>query len=191
MALPGIAVAAAQALFPLIVDLFRARGTKVSERNAEIIEAAAPAIMEVARAVVPGANDQEVAETILGDKILQQTFRAQAAMKWSDIEPFLRFEEDSRAKARSFTSDMMTTGPEWKQMGAGLLIGALSLFIIVGGGFLFWDMMYNPNLDPGQKGLILGALIAAFTTAVGFWFGSSASGRQSGQTVSEIAKRQP
>jgi hypothetical protein len=64
----------------------------------------------------------------------------------------------------------------------------LSIFIVVGGGILFWDMMYNPNLDPGQKGLILGALIASFTTVVGFYFGSSASGRASGQTISDIAK---
>jgi len=111
------------------------------------------------------------------------------ALKWSDIEPFLRFEEDSRKAAREFTTGLMTDGPEWRQIGTAVIVATLSLIIIGGGGVLFWRMMDSPQLDPGQKGMILGALIAAFGQAIGFWFGSSASNRQKDATIAEQAKR--
>ena len=165
------------------------RPTEKVDKVAGAIEKATPALLEAAKQAVPTAtNEQQAVDQIKANPQLQAQFKAAAMMKWDELSPLLEYEAKERKEARDFAQLVTSTGPEWKQMGAGVLIGVLSLFLVVGGGFLFWDMMYNPNLDPGQKGLILGALIAAFTTAVGFWFGSSASGRQSGQTVSDIAK---
>ena len=191
MAIPAIVTAAASALLPIIADLFRARGSKTAERNADIVEAAGPAILEIAREIVPSApNDQAVAEAILADKQLQTQFRAEAALRWSDIEPFLRFEEESRDKARGFAERMTAAdGPAWRQIGFGVLIAVMSLTIVVGGGAMFWNLMSSPQLDPGQKGLILGALIASFTTVVGYFFGSSATSRQKDVTIAEQARR--
>lgn len=190
---PAIIQAVVATLFPLISDLFRARGSKTATRNADIMQVvgdAAPAIAEIAKEVAGGGNEQQAAEAILSDKILQARFRAEVALKWSDLEPFLRFEEESRAAARQFSSNLMSDGPQWRQMGAGLLIGALSLTIVVGGGAMFWQLMDSPMLDPGQKGLILGALIAAFTTTVGFWFGSSRSSQMKDQALVEKSQSQ-
>ncbi len=189
MAIPALVTAAASALIPIVADLFRARGSKTSTRNADTIEAAAPALIAIAKEIVPNANEQAVTERILADKALQEQFRAAVALKWSDVEPFLTYDSEERQKARDFATGLMSEGPQWRQVGAGVLVGTLSIFIVVGGGLLFWDMMYNPNLDPGQKGLILGALIAAFTTAVGFWFGSSRSAQIKDMTIAEQAKR--
>lgn len=190
---PAIIQAIATTLFPLISDLFRARGSKTATRNADIMSVvgdAAPAIVEIAKEVAGGGNEQQAAEAILSDKILQARFRAEVALKWSELEPFLRFEEESRAAARQFSSALMSDGPQWRQVGAGLLIGALSLTIVVGGGAMFWQLMDSPMLDPGQKGLILGALIAAFTTTVGFWFGSSRSSQMKDQALVEKSQSQ-
>lgn len=191
MPIPALVTAAASALLPIVADLFRARGSKTATRNAEIVDQVAdvaPALIGIAKTVAGGGNEQQAVEAILGSKDLQQQFRAQVALQWSDIEPFLRFEEESRDKARAFT-DTLTAGDGWRSVAAGMLVGVLSLFIIVGGGVLFWDMMYNPNLDPGQKGLILGALIAVFGQAAAFWFGSSRSSQVKDQTIAEQAKR--
>jgi hypothetical protein len=147
--------------------------------------------MEVARQVVPNArNEQEATEAILANKSLQDAFKGAMAVRWSDVRPFLEFEEESRGAARGFAEKMTTTdGPEWRQIGFGALISIMSLTIVVGGGAMFWHLMSSPQLDPGQKGLILGALIASFTTVVGYFFGSSATSRQKDATIAEQAKR--
>jgi muramidase (phage lysozyme) len=192
MAIPALVTAAASALLPIIADLFRARGSKTGTRNAEIVDAvgeAAPAIVAIAKEVAGGGNEQQAAEAILASKALQAQFRAQVALKWSDVEPFLQFEETSRKAARDFAAGLMSDGPEWRQIGTAVIVATLSLIIIGGGGVLFWQMMDSPQLDPGQKGLVLGALIAAFGQAIGYWFGSSASSKQKDATIAEQAKR--
>lgn len=192
MAAPALILAAAQALLPFIADLMRSRGTKTSERNAEILEKApelVPVIMELGKAVVPDAkNEQDMVEKIAASTILQNQLRAEAALRWSDIRPFLEFEEESRQKSRDFVTTL-TAGDGWRSIGAGVLVGILSLTIVVGGGAMFWNLMDSPELDPGQKGLILGALIAAFTTTVGFWFGSSRSSQLKDQAIADQAAK--
>ena len=189
MAIPALVTAAASALLPIVADLFRARGSKTSERNADIIETAAPVIMEIARTVAPAANDQASAEAILSSKDLQAQFRAAMALKWSDVEPFFRAEEESREAARKFVGGFISDGPQWRQIGASVLIAVLSLTIVVGGGWMFWNLMDSPQLDPGQKGLILGALLASFSTVVGFWFGSSRSSQMKDEAIAEATRK--
>jgi hypothetical protein len=173
-----------------VIDLFKARGTKTSERNADVVEAVGPTLIAIAKEVVGSGNEQQVTESILASKALQDQFRAQVALKWSDVEPFLRHDSEEREKARDFTERMTAAdGPEWRQIGFGALISIMSLTIVVGGGAMFWNLMSSPQLDPGQKGLILGALIASFTTVVGYFFGSSATSRQKDATIAEQAKR--
>ena len=190
MPIPAVVAAAASALLPVVADLFRARGSGTSSRNAEIVQAAAPVLVEIARKVVPdAANEQAAVETVLANKTAQQQFRAEVAMRWSDLEPYLRFDEESRREAREFATDLTGSGPEWRQIGAGVLIGVLSLTIILGGGAMFWSLMSSPQLDPGQKGLILGALLSVFSSTAAYWFGSSATSRLKDQTINEQAKR--
>lgn len=190
MPIPAIVSAAASALLPLVSDMMRARGSKTAERNAGVIDAAAPVLIEIAKQVAPVAtNEQEAAEAILADKKLQQRFRAEVALRWADVAPAFEHDAAEREAARVFADKMTGDGPAWRQIGFGALIGIMSLTIIVGGGAMFWNLMSSPQLDPGQKGLILGALIASFTTVVGYFFGSSASSRVKDQTISEQARK--
>ena len=153
------------------------------------MEAVGPTLIAIAKEVAGGGNEQQVAESILASKDLQNQFRAAVALQWKDVEPFLTFEEESRKSAREFVTHLAGEGPEWRQIGTAVIVATLSLIIVGGGGVLFWTMMDSPMLDPGQKGLILGALIAAFGQAIGFWFGSSAQSRVRDATISEQAKR--
>lgn len=175
----------------LATELWRLlRPTEKVAQVAGAIEKATPILLEAAKQTVPTAvNEQQAVEQIRANPQLQSQFRSQAMMRWDDLAPIWEAEQQSRREAREFGAEMTGTGPVWRQVGAGLLIGVLSLTIILGGGVLFWQMLESPQLDPGQKGLVLGALLAAFTSAVGYWFGSSASGRLKDQTIADQARR--
>lgn len=159
------------------------------KKNAERIEEVAPVLVNIAKTVAPaGSNEQAAVEAVMRDKETQAQFVAATAVRWSDVAPFLEHDARERAAARTF-AQTMTAGDGWRAIGAGMLIGVLSLTIVVGGGLLFWSMLESPQLDPGQKGLILGALLTAFTSAISFWFGSSAQSRAKDATISEQARR--
>jgi len=181
---PAVAVSLATELWRIL------RPTERVEKVAGAIDKAAPVLLEAAKAAVPNAvNEQQAVEQIKANPQLQAQFRVQALSRWEDIEPIMRYESEEREKAREFVDKMTGDGPEWRQVGTAFVVGLLSLMIVGGGGMLFWRMMDSPQLDPGQKGLILGALIAAFGQAIGFWFGSSAQSRAKDATISEQAKR--
>lgn len=185
MALPAIVAAAASSLLPLVIDLFKARGSKTSTRNAEVIEAAAPVLVGIAKELVPGANEQAVAETILADKALQDQFRAAVALKWSDIEPFMQFDAQERKDAREFAR---VWDGDRLILGQFRFIELLSLILVIisaAGGYMVLSGSYPAEMKGAVITLIL---IAGFNGVKEFWLGSSASGRQSGQTISEIAK---
>ena len=188
MALPAILVAAASSLLPLVIDLFRAKGTKTTDRNADIVEAVAPTLIEIARQLVPGANEQTATETILADKTLQTQFRAQVALQWKDVEPFLTFEEESKGKARDFMVKMTSEGPTWKQIGAGVLLAFLSVMVLGGGGWMLREVLLHAETDQQTRGLIIGFLISAATMVLSYFFGSSAGSKASGDAVRAIAE---
>lgn len=196
MAIPALVTAAATALLPIIADLFRARGSRTSTRNAEIVEAvgaAAPAIVEIAKATVPDApNEQAVAERILADPELQKQFRAAVALQWSDVEPFLRYESEEREKARGFAERMTSaSGPTWRQIGFGVLIAVLALGITFGIGGTFYKVLFSApeTFSQSTKDGIIQVMINILVLVVGFFFGSSASNRQKDTIIEEQAKR--
>lgn len=193
MAIPALVAAAGQALLPLVIDLFRKRGTATSERNADILEAVTPALPElvkIAQEIAPASNAQATAETILADKPLQEKFRAAVALKWSDLEPYLRFDEESREKARSFGDHMTGTGPQWRQIGFGALIAFLALLIIGGVGFTFYNILFDggDKFSASTRDSIVQVLINLLVLVVGYFFGSSAGSKASGDAVRAIAE---
>lgn len=191
MAAPALIIAAAQALLPFIADLMRERGTKTSTRNSDILDRApelVPIILEMGRAVVPDAvNEQDMAQQIAGSKELQTQLRAQAAVRWSDIRPFLEFDEESREKARGF-AEKMTEGSDWKAVGYGLILYTLIIIVVGGGGYMLWTMAISPLTDANTKGMIVGAVIAGVTMILQFFFGSSRGSQIKDQTALEQAK---
>lgn len=192
VAIPGLVLAAGQALLPLVIDLFKARGTKTSERNAGVVEAVGPTLIAIAKEVVGGSgNEQQVAEAILANKELQNQFRAAVALKWTDVEPFLRFEEESRGKAREFVDLMTSDGPQWRQIGWAFLIGMLSLMIIGGVGYTFWNVLFAEGTAFSQstRDGVVELMKNVAILVIGFFFGSSASNRQKDVTIEEQARR--
>ena len=111
------------------------------------------------------------------------------AEKWDDVRPMLEFEEDSRNKARTFAIQATSGQETWRSIGFGLLLSILSLTIVLGAGTIFFLLLKDPNTPTDQKMLILGALLAAFTTVVAYYFGSSAGSKRSGDAVRAIAER--
>ena len=181
----------AAAAVALATELWRIlRPTPKVEAVAGAIQKAAPVLFDAAKQAVPTAvNEQQAVEQIKASPQAQAQFRAAAMLRWDDLAPAWEAEEKSRREAREFGAEMTGTGPAWRQIGAGVLIGALSLTIILGGGAMFWSLMSSPQLDPGQKGLILGALLSVFSSTAAYWFGSSAQSRIKDQTIAEQARR--
>jgi len=190
MPIPAIVAAAASALLPLVSDLLRSRGSKTSERNAEIVEQIAPTLIAVARELTPGApNEQAAAERVLADDALRRQFVGAVAQRWADIAPYLEHDAQERDKARSFALEATGSGPLWRQIGAGALLAVLALLVITGGGWMLRDVLMADDTDSQTKGLIIGALITACSSVLAYFFGSTASSRMKDQTISEQAKR--
>jgi muramidase (phage lysozyme) len=185
MPLPVAAVAA------LGVELLKLLPFARKPEHAKAVEVIGPQLVAIAREVSGPAtvNEQAAVETVQKNPTVQAAFVAKAVERWSDLAPAWEAEEKSRREAREFGEHLMTTGPEWRQIGAGVLVGVLSLTIIVGGGAMFWSLMSSPQLDPGQKGLILGALLSVFSSTAAYWFGSSASSRIKDTTIADQARR--
>ena len=189
MPLPAAAAVALGAELLKLLPMFSS-GSKVAERNVAAGQAMGGKLLEIAKEVAgPTLNEQAAVEAVQKNPQLRDQFVAKAVANWSDLAPAWEAEEKSRREARAFGVELMSDGPAWRQIGAGVLIGALSLTIILGGGAMFWSLMSSPQLDPGQKGLILGALLSVFSSTAAYWFGSSASSRIKDQTISEQAKR--
>jgi hypothetical protein len=190
MPLPAAAAVALGAELLKLLPMFSS-GSKVAERNVAAAQQLGGTLLQIAREVAGpvAVNEQAAVEQIQRNPTMRDTFVARAVAQWSDIAPAWEAEEKSRREAREFGDRLMAEGPAWRQIGAGVLIGTLSLVIIFGGGAMFWTMMGSPQLDPGQKGLILGSLLSVFSSTAAYWFGSSASSRIKDQTINEQAKR--
>ena len=189
MPLPAAAAVALGAELLKLLPMFSS-GSKVAERNVAAGQAVGGKLLEIAKEVAgPALNEQAAVEAVQKNAQLRDQFVAKAVANWSDFAPAWEAEEKSRREARAFGVELMSDGPAWRQIGAGVLIGTLSLTIILGGGAMFWSLMSSPQLDPGQKGLILGALLSVFSSTAAYWFGSSASSRIKDQTISEQARK--
>jgi hypothetical protein len=189
MPLPAAAAVALGAELLKLLPMFSS-GSKVAERNVAAAQQLGGRLLEIAKetagTTVP--NEQAAVEAVMKNPQLQQQFVAKAVASWSDLQPALEFEHKEREAARSFVA-AATAGESWRAIGAGILIGTLSVTIIVGGGAMFWSLMDSPQLDPGQKGLILGALLSVFSSTAAFWFGSSRSSQVKDATIAEQARR--
>ena len=191
MAAPALLLAAAQTLLPFVVDLMRERGSKTSTRNADLLEKApelVPLLIQMGQTVVPDAkNEQDMAERIAASKDLQTQLRAQAAIQWKDVEPFLQFDSEERDKARKF-AERMTGNEDWRAIGYGVILMTLILLVVGGGGYMLWAMVQDPNTDNNTRGMIVGAVIAGVTMILQFFFGSSRGSQIKDQTALEQAK---
>jgi len=186
MAAPALLLAAAQTLLPFVVDLMRDRGTKTSNRNADILQKApelVPLLVEMGRTVVPDAtNEQEIAERISASKELQTQLRAQAAIRWSEVEPFLRYESEERNKAREFARTWDGDRLIFGQLRFVELLSLLFVVISAAGGWMVLQGEYPAEMKGAVITLVL---IAGFNGVKEFWLGSSRDSQRKTELLNE------
>ena len=165
-------------------------GSKVSDRNVAVTQQLGTKLVELAQQTAPSAvNEQAAVEAILASKELQDRFKANAAVKWDDVQPFLQFEEESRKEARKWIDTATGSGPMWRAAGIGAILLILSLGVVYGGGYILGVLLFKEDVDAQTKGMIIGALIAFITQILSFFFGSSQSSRSKDQQIIESARR--
>ena len=164
------------------------------QKNKEAAEKIVPKLVDVAKAVAPAApNEQAAVEMVRADPVTQKAFVQEVAVKWADIEPALRFEEESRDRAavRAKTDDKINDATGLLIYGA---LGAVAVVFVSLVAMLLLQTLYMPDHRP------MGELIALFITICGiligygsaiyqYRFGSSAGSKASGDAVRAIAER--
>lgn len=104
-AIPWV-LTAAQSLFPIVADLFRAHGGKTATRNADILDIVTPIagpLVEIAKTVTGAQNEQQAAQTIADSPEAQIQFRNAVA---ADLDRLMgmvarsvEIDDDSRDRA--------------------------------------------------------------------------------------------
>lgn len=99
----SIIAAAAEALLPTVIDLFRGHGSKTSVRNADVIEKAGPALVEIAKTVSGQQGVAEAVQDILDSPSKSAAFRKAVEIDLDRlvgmIERATKIDDDSRDKA--------------------------------------------------------------------------------------------
>jgi muramidase (phage lysozyme)/phage tail protein X len=181
-----IAATVAAAIVPELLKLLPWHRAEARGVNTQAVQ---QAVIEAAKAAASRQTLEEAATVVTTDPAAQQRFVQQVAIKWQDIAPALQFEEQSRKEARAFADQVTSTGPEWRQIGFGVVISLLALTVVLGGGVMFYQFMHADNVSGEQKGMILGALLAAFSSVLSYFFGSSASSRAKDAALTDAARR--
>lgn len=182
----GLVLALGEALLKFLPAF--GSGSATSNRNIQMTEELGRVLIEHAKEVVPGAaNEQDAVSQIEASRELQGQFRAQAAANWSELQPFLEYDEKSRQAARQFALDATSSGPIWRQIGFGLIIGILALGIVIGGGMVMAWILSQAGTDAATKLTILDYFKAIGYLVVGWAFGSSSNSRRKDEVIAAQA----
>ena len=188
MPLPAAAIAA------LGVELIKLLPFARKPENQAAVEKIGPQLVALAKeAAGPSvANEQAAVEIVQKNPQVQQAFVAKAVANWGDIEPALRFEEESRDRAatRARSDDSINSATPLLIYGA--LGGSLLVFLTLT-TLLVLQTVLTPDARP------MGELVALFITVCGtvigfataiymYRFGSSAGSKASGDAVRAIAE---
>lgn len=195
-AIPAFVLTAAELLLPFVVDLFRGHGGKTATRNADIVQKAGPAMVEIAKAVTGAQNEQQAAEMVRDNPSIQGAFRkaveADLDRLVGVIERISAIDEASadRAAERAKADDAINAAT--KLLIYGALGGAATVFVSLI-ALLILQTIYMPDHRP------MGELVALFITTCGtivgfavaiylYRFGSSAGSKASGDAIRSIAE---
>jgi hypothetical protein len=190
-----LVVAAGQILYPIVSDLFKSHGSKTSSRNAQIVDQAAPALVELAKRVTGQPTAEQAVSAIQQDVGTRERFRAVVA---DDIDRIIGaiarltdIEDDSmdRAAARAKGDDVINASTPVLIYGA--LGGVAAVFVA-----LLLMLVLQTVLMPDHRPM--GELVALFISTCGivtgfavsiysYRFSSSAGSKASGDALRAIA----
>lgn len=164
----ALITAAAQALFPVVADMFKKHGGDTAERNAAIIEKAGPILVEAAKVATGEASIDGAVSAVLGSKEGQQAFRKQVEIQWFEI---VEAGGGGIAGARQFNLAAAGT-PFW--MMPAFWVTALLLPLV----YYTTYAVLSGAVDKGFSGELKAAIASAIISGVlggvvGFWLGSS------------------
>jgi hypothetical protein len=164
-----------------VVDLFRGHGGQTATRNADIIEKAGPALVEIAKGVTGQPTEQQAAQAVAAEPALQQQFREAVTVDLDRLVGLMarmvQIEDDSRDRAAERAAKdsqdfalMLITRQFW-------MLGALAAATVV--AMIVSLVLKAPNE-------VLVGLVVLFTglvnstaqkwaTMIEYRFGSSAS----------------
>jgi muramidase (phage lysozyme)/ElaB/YqjD/DUF883 family membrane-anchored ribosome-binding protein len=194
MPIPAIILGLIQAAASVLPVIAQIKGDKTQSSATQNV-AIAGKVLDVVATTVGAVNQQQAVEIVQQDPAARQkadeALRAQFfdLLKFAQEQEALAWDrtEKSTADARSFAEKML--GKEgWQSIGFGALIGLLAVIIIIGAGWMLWQIAENVSTDATTRGLIVGAAIAMLGQVVSYFFGSSSSSRQSGEALRNIAQ---
>jgi muramidase (phage lysozyme) len=185
-------IAAAQMLLPFVSDLFRGHGSKTATRNADLLEKAGPAIVEIAKTVTGVQTAEEAVAKIESDPSTATAFRRAVELDVDRlvglIERTTEIDDASRDKATERAAkDRVDLAPRmaeqqfWIVVGVGIVLGALAVVDVAKDGAMSEGVM---------------ALLAAFVTwamqkrgtIVDYRFGSSAGSAAKDEIIAASRK---
>lgn len=192
MPLPALVLALLPQLISSLPSLAkivsRSEGESVTERNVKLAEKVGEIVTEATgESTIEGA-----VKAIQSDPGVAQRADAMIAASFAELMDLLKFDEESRGRAREFGERMLAaespTAKMWRALGFGCLMFALSGAVVGGGGWILYEVLRDGNTPPEQKGMIIGAVIAAVTQVLSYFFGSSASSRAKDTALMERQK---
>ena len=193
---PAIVLGLIQAAASVLPVIAQIKGDK-SQTAATQNLAVASKVLDVVATTVGAVNQQQAVEIITqnpeaakkaDDAIRAQFFDLLAFAKEQDAIAWERTEK-SVAEARSF-AERMTSGEGWRAIGYGALIGFLAVLIIGGSGWMFNNVLFadREQFDDSTRSGIIETMKTIAIFVVGFFFGSSATSRQTGEALRNIAQ---
>lgn len=166
-----------------------------------LIKAGAPTLGSVVGSLVGGPFGGlagNLAGNVLGDiagalgappdtppAVIQQTIEADppaAAAKLEALESEYQLEIQDRTNARQQTVDLAKAGSE-----IAWAAPVVSIIATVGFFATAWLALKGHAMETPNGSLIMGAMIAGYSTVLNYWLGSSSSSRRNMDTIRTIA----
>lgn len=184
--LPQI-IAAIPELARIVTRQPAATGEKptVSERNVQVLER----VGEIVTRATGEATVEGAVRKLQEDAGARDAARRETRLAFPELVQLAEMGEKSTAEARAFAERMTDSGPMWRAIGFGVILAVLAFVVVVGGGWILHGVLQTDETDLQTRGMIIGALIAAVTQVLGYFFGSSASSRAKDQALTNAIER--
>lgn len=190
----SIALAAADALLPLVIDLFRGHGSKTAMRNADIIEKAGPSMVEIAKVVSGEQGVAEAVTAVLDSPQKSAEFRAAVERDLDKlvgmIERVVRMEDESRDRAAERAAKAPVDFAPALIKNQFYLLGSLSAATVVAFMLSIYFKADNEILV-GLMVLFTGLVNSTATkwgTMIEYRFGSSAGSQAKDEIIASSRK---
>jgi hypothetical protein len=157
----------------------------VGERNVQILEK----VGEIVTTATGEATVEGAVRKLQEDPAAREAAAREVRMSFPELVQLAEMGEKSTEAARGFAERMTESGPIWRAAGFGAILAVLAFAVVVGGGWILREVLNADGTDLQTRGMIIGAMIAAVTQVLGYFFGSSASSRTKDQALVNAVER--